>query len=100
MDAIRYNEGKLEWSLLDYDSLTPLVQVMMHGCDKYERDDWKKGFPKEKLIDSLLRHAHSLADGEEYDPENAIHHVGGIMFNAMAYYYQEILKKKEHSLVK
>jgi hypothetical protein len=93
MSAERYNDGKLEWSLLDYESLTPLVEVMMYGCHKYTRDNWKKGFPKEKLIDSLLRHALALADGEEIDPENNIHHIGGIMFNAMAYYHQEVLKK-------
>ena len=95
MGAQRFNEGKLEWSLLDYEALTPLVEVMMFGCQKYERDNWKDGFPKEKLIDSLLRHAHALSNGEELDPENNIHHVGGIMFNAMAYYYQEVVLKKQ-----
>lgn len=98
MGATRYNDGKLEWSLLDYQALTPLVEVMMYGCKKYKRDDWKKGFPKEKLIDSLLRHAHALADGQELDPENNIHHVGGIMFNAMVYYYQYEQDKKNEKL--
>ena len=33
--ALRYNEGKPDWTLLDYPSLLPLVDVMTYGASKY-----------------------------------------------------------------
>jgi hypothetical protein len=33
--ALRYNEGKLRWSLIDWKSLEGLVEVLQYGADKY-----------------------------------------------------------------
>ena len=33
--ALRYNEGKLKWSLVDWKSLEGLVEVLQYGADKY-----------------------------------------------------------------
>lgn len=85
--AIRYNQGKLEWSLLHYPSLEPLVRVMMYGKTQHDRDNWKLGFNKQELLDSLTRHVIALHNGEDIDPEHGISHVGGVLFNAMAYEY-------------
>lgn len=85
--ATRYNEGKPEWSLVDFPSLLPLVRVLMFGKEKYNRNNWKKGFNKQELLDSLLRHTLALASGEENDPEHGLPHTAGIFFNTMAYQY-------------
>lgn len=90
MTATRENQGKLEWSLLDFKSLEPLAKVMMFGKNKYSRDNWKKGFIKTELLDSLMRHVIALQSGEEIDPEHNISHVGGVLFNAMCYEYCRI----------
>ncbi len=87
MGAYRENKGKLEWSIIDFKSLEPLVKVMMWGRDKYGRDNWKKGFNKEELLDSLMRHVIALQSGELDDPEHGLSHVAGVLFNAMAFQY-------------
>lgn len=94
--AVRHNQNKLEWSLIDYQSLEPLVKVMMWGKSHYGRDNWKKGFNREELLDSLLRHVLALQSGKEFDdgPNGTGEcHIGGVLFNAMAYEYCRINNK-------
>lgn len=81
--ATRHNGGKLQWSLVDFKSLEPMVQVLMYGAEKYSRDNWKKGLPSHEVCESLLRHVFALLAGEETDPESGISHVGHIQSNAM-----------------
>lgn len=89
--ALRYNTGKPELSyVLDVmPALKDMVAVMEFGASKYERNNWQKGFPKEKLLDSLLRHVDAFYSGEDVDPESGLSHVGHILCNAafLAYHY-------------
>ena len=81
--ALRYNQGKVEWSLVDYKSLEPMVRVLEYGCKKYARNNWKKGMPVTQIIESMLRHTYKLLEGELVDPESGVEHVGHIQCNAM-----------------
>ncbi len=89
--AMRKNEGKPQLSyVLDVmPALKDMVAVMEFGANKYERNNWQKGFPKDKLLDSLLRHIDAFYSGEDVDPESGLPHVGHIMCNAafLAYHY-------------
>lgn len=89
--ALRYNQGKPELSyVLDaMPALKDMVAVMEFGGKKYARNNWQLGFPKEKLLDSMLRHVDAFYQGEDIDPESGKSHVGHIMCNAMflAYHY-------------
>ena len=84
--ALRYNEGKLDWTLLDFKSLVPLVKVMTYGEKKYNRFNWQKPCedPRQHL-QSAMRHLISLIDGEETDKESMQRHTGHIMANMMMY---------------
>jgi hypothetical protein len=85
--AKRYNEGKPQWSLVHYKSLEPMVRVLEFGCEKYDRDNWKKGMPTNKILESMQRHLAALMDGEQFDSETGISHMGHIQCNAMFYNY-------------
>ena len=85
--AKRYNEGKPQWSLVNYKSLEPMVRVLEFGCEKYDRDNWKKGMPTHKILESMQRHLAALMDGEQFDSETGISHMGHIQANAMFYNY-------------
>lgn len=85
--ALRYNEGKRRWSLVDFKSLEPMVQVLEFGSEKYEPDNWKKGFEGNDLLDCIMRHLVSIMDGETHDKESGLPHMGHIMCNAMFYTY-------------
>jgi len=82
---LRYNNGKLDWSLIDYKALTPMIRVLMFGSKKYTPDNWKKGMPREQILNSAMRHLTALMDGEEIDPESGLPHIGHLMCNGMFY---------------
>lgn len=81
--ALRYNKGKKEWSLVDFKSLEPLVEVLSFGAEKYDKHNWKKGLPVTEIMESMMRHTFALNSGEDLDPESGLPHIGHIMCNAM-----------------
>jgi len=103
--ALRFNEGKPQWSLVDFDSLRPMVEVLEYGCKKYDRDNWKLQCddPRQHL-QSGMRHLIELFKGDEHDPESRKRHIGHLMANCMMYAYhtkdvpREIPKNDENSM--
>jgi len=81
--ALRYNQGKLKWSLVDWKSLEPMVRVLEMGAKKYAPYNWTKGMPVTEVSESLLRHMYAFLEGENYDKESNIEHLGHVMCNAM-----------------
>ena len=81
--AVRYNEGKLQWSLVDFTALEEMVKVLEFGVKEYSRDNWKKGLPTKEICESLLRHVFALLNGEENDPKSGLSHSGHVLCNAM-----------------
>lgn len=81
--ALRYNDNKTDWSLVDWRSLEPMVKVLMYGAKKYTPDNWKKGQDLKSLSSCLMRHLVAFMDGEDIDPESGGHHLGHVLCNAM-----------------
>lgn len=97
--AKRYNQGKPQYSLIDYSALEPLVRVLEFGADKYSRDNWRKGLDQKELLNSLMRHVGDLIDAvnekrAEIDHESMLPLIGHIMANAMFYSKFYTNKKK------
>lgn len=92
-EALRYNKGKLRPTLIDYPSLTPLLEVLEYGAKKYAVDNWKNPMELKDILDSLLRHAHAL-QYESHDTESKLHHIGHVMANAMFYAYHYNLNEQ------
>lgn len=95
--AKRNNKGKLQWSLVDFDSFQDMVRVLEHGAEKYGRDNWKKGLPTNEICESLLRHIFAYMGGEKTDTESGLSHIGHIQANAMFLGYME--RKEEHEKI-
>ena len=36
----KFDQGKLDWSLVPFKSLEGMVKVLMFGEQKYSRDNW------------------------------------------------------------
>ena len=81
--AMRFNSGKAQYSMIDLQALEQCANVLEFGAKKYTRNNWKKGFPITKILDSMLRHISALANGEFIDPESGLSHIGHIQCNAM-----------------
>jgi len=95
--ALRFDQGKLDWTLLDFPSLEPAVRVMAYGAKKYTitkedgtvvdgRENWKK--PNDDPMQHIrcaLRHLIAIANGELIDPESHQPHSGHLICNAMMF---------------
>lgn len=81
--AMRFNEGKLQWALVDFECLEDMVRVLEKGCVKYERDNWKLGLPMRAQCESMARHLFALMSGEINDPETGLPHWAHIQCNAL-----------------
>jgi hypothetical protein len=93
--GLRFNEGKVRWSLVDYASLEPMIRVLMYGAGKYDDHNWKKGLVHKEVLECLQRHLAALMDGETHDKESGLPHIGHVMCNAMFYsYFTEVKKEK------
>lgn len=79
----RYNSGKPEWGLVDWEVVEDMVRVLEFGKKKYAAWNWAKGIYYVKTIESLLRHSFAILRGEEKDSESGLPHYAHIMCNAM-----------------
>lgn len=87
--ALRYNSGKRQWNLVDFKSLEPMVKVLEFGSIKYLPDNWKKGMPREQILNSAMRHLTAMLDGEEIDSESGLPHSAHVACNMMFLSYFE-----------
>jgi hypothetical protein len=85
--GVRFNSGKLRWSLVHFGSLEPMVRALEFGARKYDDHNWKKGLPPKEILESMQRHLAALIDGERLDPETGLPHIGHVQCNAMFYSY-------------
>ena len=72
MKADRQNVGKqqLSYLLTAPRAAEALARVMEEGAKEYARDNWKKGLPRDELIDSLLRHLLAYQNGALLDMDS------------------------------
>ena len=81
--AIRYDQDKLDWSLVPMQHLEGMVRVLMFGTKKYAPHNWRKGFPPSRITNSLQRHLNAFNAGEDIDPESGLPHTAHILCNAL-----------------
>lgn len=90
----RFNQGKLQWTLMDYPSFEPMIEVLMYGATRYDRNNWMKACPKKMdLLDSLQRHFIEIKESNDLSPVidhgSNLRSIGHLMCNAMFYSYWE-----------
>lgn len=93
--ALRYNEGKVDYTLIPTDALEEEARVWMMGEKKYGRDNWEKFWGHDTtnvIMQSLMRHACAILSGDMIDKESGLHHAAHIRCNAgmlLRYYNKE-----------
>jgi len=81
--ALRYNNGKRKWSLVDYKSMESLVDVLEFGAQKYAPWNWTKGMSVTEITESLQRHLYDFLNGIDEDPETGLSQIGHMQCNLM-----------------
>jgi len=75
--AVKYDSGKLDWSILPLDSVEEIIKVLEFGKNKYAAWNWAngEGFKYTRVFNSLTRHIFAWVRGEDNDPESGLSHL-------------------------
>ncbi|MNO26517.1 hypothetical protein D3C76_163710 [compost metagenome] len=67
------------------EALEGAAKGLAEGVAKYGRGNWKKGFPQEEIIDSLMSHLTKHMAGEIVDPDSSTGatHLDKLLCNAL-----------------
>lgn len=72
----KFDQGKLRWSLLPWEAVRQIVDVLEYGATKYAPDNWKHvGNWRERYFNAMQRHILAWWGGEQNDPETGLHHL-------------------------
>jgi hypothetical protein len=80
--GMKFDNGKVQYSLIPPYALAELAKCLTFGAKKYAPDNWKRvSNPKVRYLDAALRHIELVRQGEEYDKESGSHHFTCAMAN-------------------
>ncbi len=80
--GVKHDSGKLDWTLIPWKQLEPVVEVLEFGATKYSRDNWQK-VERDRYEKAILRHIVSYVSGEKEDPESQKSHLAHVICNAL-----------------
>lgn len=73
--AVKFDQGKPDLSMISYELVSEVAKVRMFGSQKYDRDNWKKGFKVTRSVAAALRHIFLFLSGETNDSESGLSHL-------------------------
>ena len=81
--GLKFDAGKLRYSLIPPEATRALAEVLSFGARKYAPNSWQT-VPNapERYLDALIRHLEAHRSGELYDPESNLPHVYHLLCNA------------------
>jgi len=83
--ALRFDEEKLKYNLIEPFAMKELVKVYTQGAKKYEAWNYLKGMKWSRCIASLKRHIAAFEDGEDIDPDPSMltYHMANAAWNCL-----------------
>jgi len=75
MTGKKNDTGKIRWELLSVDAMEEISKVLTFGAEKYEDNNWRKGFDWSRLIGAAYRHLSAWHNGQDTDPETGLSHL-------------------------
>jgi hypothetical protein len=84
--ALKFDSGKLDWSLLPWDTLEEIIKVLQFGAGKYSPWNWAEGdgFKYNRLFNSSMRHFIAwFWRREDKDPETGLSHIAHLGCNVL-----------------
>lgn len=80
------------YDLIPWAALDVVARIYSFGATKYDDHNWRRGIDWGDHYAALIRHARAFWEGEDLDPESGEHHMGHVVFHALAL----ILASEEH----
>lgn len=80
---LKFDEDKLDWTLLPFEAVEEVVKILDHGKKKYSANSWQKVRPVDRYASALLRHFVARLKGEVYDKESGLSHSSHMACNAL-----------------
>lgn len=88
--GLKFDAGKLRWSMLPWGAVEWCVRVLEFGAKKYAPDSWQRVEDgKKRYFDALIRHTAEIAKGNPMDAETKLPHLAHIAVNALFCLYLE-----------
>ena len=75
------------YSLLPWDMMGEVARLYNFGAQKYDRNNWRKGYDWHLSHDALHRHLAAFWNGERKDEESQCDHLASVIFHAFALMY-------------
>lgn len=98
-EGVKHDQGKLLMSLIPYEAVFGLAEVMTFGANKYTPNGWKTVPDAERRYkDALLRHFYAHESGEELDQESGLSHLKHALTNIAFLVYLEEEKNKDKDI--
>lgn len=72
------------YGLIPTEALAEVARVYGYGSEKYDDNNWRKGYRWGLSYDALQRHINAFWGGEELDPESGLHHLAHAAFHLFA----------------
>lgn len=77
-----------DFELFPWETIVPVVKVLVMGAKKYSRNNWRKGFSYAGLFDSFMRHVTSVQQTKEspekrLDSESKLPHLYHVACNLL-----------------
>lgn len=72
------------YGLIPVWPLAELARVYGYGAQKYDDNNWRKGYRWGLSYDALQRHVNAFWSGESIDPESGFHHLAHAAFHLFA----------------
>lgn len=75
--GIKFDQDKLQFSLLPKGVLQPILRILGYGAKKYAAGNWQR-VPnhRERYYNATQRHLTAWWEGEKTDPETGENHLG------------------------
>ena len=72
------------FSLIPRGPLAELARLYNAGAEKYEPNNWRKGYAWSLSANALERHYAAWLGGQTFDQETGCHHLAAVAFHAFA----------------
>lgn len=74
--GVKHDNGKFRFSLLPWNAVKEVIDVLEFGAKKYAPDNWKRvDDHRDRYFNATIRHVTAWYAGEKNDPETGLNHL-------------------------